>query len=92
VLRKGEFARGTWRDNRYPEIAPTSDATADFNAAVREQLPHTIWASGCQSWYIDDQGQLASWPWSFDKFVDDLRSPNWDDPATIALRPRLEPH
>jgi cyclohexanone monooxygenase len=61
------------------EISPTADAAAAFNAAIRDQLPETIWATGCKSWYIDQRGQVASWPWTFDKFVDDLRAPRWDD-------------
>lgn len=61
------------------EIAPTASAAAAFNAALRDQLPETIWATGCTSWYIDERGQVASWPWTFDKFVDDLRAPRWDD-------------
>ena len=46
--------------------------------AIRAQMPRTIWASGCSSWYIDERGRVASWPWTFDRFVEDLRAPRWD--------------
>ena len=60
-------------------IAPTPRATRAFNEAIRAQMPRTIWASGCSSWYIDERGRVASWPWTFDRFVEDLRAPRWDD-------------
>jgi cation diffusion facilitator CzcD-associated flavoprotein CzcO len=60
-------------------IAPTSAATRAFNDAIHAQLPNTIWASGCQSWYMDARGRIASWPWTFERFVDDLRTPQWTD-------------
>ncbi len=61
------------------EISPKPAASQAFNQALRDQLPQTIWASGCNSWYMDAKGRVASWPWTFEKFVADLRSPAWDD-------------
>ncbi len=59
------------------EIVPTAAATAAFNQAVRDRIPQTIWATGCSSWYIDASGNIASWPWTFDKFEQDLKEPDW---------------
>lgn len=61
------------------EIVPTKEAAKTFNNEVRDKLPTTIWASGCNSWYIDENGNVASWPWTFSKFAQDLSSPNWDE-------------
>ncbi len=60
-------------------IAPKAVAADAFNQAVRDRLPQTVWAGGCQSWYIDNSGNIASWPWTFDKFQQDLAEPNWAD-------------
>ena len=61
------------------EIAPKPAATAAFNEAIEKKLPDTAWASGCNSWYIDKQGRVASWPWSYDKFLADMRQPILED-------------
>ena len=57
------------------EIAPTPDATRTFNDEITAKIPDTIWASGCRSWYIDAQGRVASWPWTYEKFLADMSAP-----------------
>ncbi len=40
-----------------------ADAQARFNERLQRELARTIWASGCRSWYLDDQGRNATlWP------------------------------
>ena len=34
-----------------------------------------MWVTGCQSWYLDDRGIPAVWPWSFDRFREEMREP-----------------
>jgi cyclohexanone monooxygenase len=60
------------------EIAPTPEATAAFNDEVAARMPDTIWASGCRSWYIDGQGRVASWPWTYERFLSDMSAPILD--------------
>lgn len=60
-------------------IMPNQTATDAFNSSVRDRLPATVWASGCDSWYMDDAGNIASWPWTFAKFESDMKQPVWDD-------------
>ena len=66
-------------DQGIKEVAPTQEAAEAFNQQVRDKLPTTVWASGCNSWYIDENGNVASWPWTFSKFAEDLKAPNWDE-------------
>jgi cyclohexanone monooxygenase len=56
-------------------VAPTPEATRDFNDQIAARLPDTIWASGCKSWYIDAKGRVASWPWTYEKFLADMSAP-----------------
>lgn len=67
------------RDGNVAEIAPKPEAATRFNEAVRAALPGTVWATGCNSWYIDAQGNIASWPWTFERFEDEMSEPRWDD-------------
>lgn len=61
------------------EIAPSVRATRAFNDAIAAKMPETVWASGCRSWYIDQSGNVASWPWTYEKFLSDMAEPILDD-------------
>ncbi len=41
-----------------------------------EAAQNTIWVTGCRSWYLDDRGIPAVWPWSFDRFRAEMRRPD----------------
>jgi hypothetical protein len=32
--------------------------------------------TGCRSWYLDDRGVPAVWPFSFDRFRAEMREPD----------------
>jgi len=61
------------------EISPKTEPTEAYNAALREKVAGSIWASGCRSWYIDAKGNVASYPWSFERFEHDMRAPMLGD-------------
>jgi cation diffusion facilitator CzcD-associated flavoprotein CzcO len=61
---------------RCDEISPTSASTRDFEAARVEQARNTVWMTGCRSWYLDESGVPAAWPWSIARFKDVLREPD----------------
>ena len=63
------------RSGRCREISPSEEATARFEAERGEAARSTIWASGCRSWYLDDRGIPMSWPWTFDRFRDEMAAP-----------------
>ena len=68
------------RDGECSEIAPTREALEQFDAARIEAAKRTIWyTGGCQSWYLDAEGIPASWPWTFSRFVEAMREPQWDN-------------
>lgn len=61
------------------EIAAKPDSTAAYNDAVKERMAGSIWASGCRSWYFDKNGNVASYPWSYETFERDMRAPALED-------------
>ena len=67
------------RDGDVATISPKKTAADTFNATLQEKMSDTVWTSGCASWYLDKNGNVASWPWSYDKFTNDLSEPDWDD-------------
>lgn len=48
-----------------------------YNARIQERLAKTVWASGCQSWYLDEAGKNSTtWPgFTFEYRARTLRFP-----------------
>ncbi len=65
-------------------VVPKQEATARFNAAIREAMPGTVWVTGCRSWYLDKNGNPAMWPWTFERFEQDMKQPDLDEYELIA--------
>ncbi len=60
------------------EISASRPALDDFEQSRVEAARKTVWASGCRSWYLDDRGIPAVWPWPFQQFRDEMATPRWD--------------
>jgi len=63
------------RSGRCREVSPTPVAMRDFDVARVEAAKNTVWTTGCRSWYLDDRGIPATWPWTFDRFRDEMEHP-----------------
>jgi cation diffusion facilitator CzcD-associated flavoprotein CzcO len=66
------------RSGEYGEISATQRAMDDFETARTEAAKKTVWMTGCRSWYLDDRGVPATWPWPFDRFRAEMRGPKWE--------------
>ncbi len=44
------------------------EAARAFEQVRVEATKKTVWVTGCRSWYLDDRGIPAAWPWSIDHF------------------------
>jgi cyclohexanone monooxygenase len=60
-------------------ISAKAGPTAAYNALVKEKMASSIWASGCRSWYLDKNGNVASYPWSYATFEREMRTPILND-------------
>jgi cation diffusion facilitator CzcD-associated flavoprotein CzcO len=65
------------------EVCATTEALREFEADREAAVPKTVWVTGCRSWYLDDRGIPAVWPWSFDRFRQAMAAP---DPAAYEVR------
>lgn len=61
------------------EISASREAAARFEAERVEAAQKTVWVTGCRSWYLDDRGVPAAWPWSFTRFREVMREPHLPD-------------
>jgi cation diffusion facilitator CzcD-associated flavoprotein CzcO len=74
----------------YAAASPRHDATERYNAELREALPGTVWAAGCNSWYLGRDGLPELWPFRPERHTEMLREPHL---AEFVLEPaeRLSP-
>lgn len=69
-------------------ISVSREAMQRFDAERREVAKTTIWNSGCRSWYLDADGLPTAWPWTFDRFREEMKTPRLEDyEIKRALRP-----
>lgn len=64
---------------RAREVCASHAAAERFEVARVEAARRTVWATGCRSWYLDDRGVPAAWPWTFDRFREDMARPDLAD-------------
>jgi len=62
-------------DGRWTQVSATREAAERFEAERVERAKNTIWVTGCRSWYLDDRGIPAVWPWTFDRFREEMSQP-----------------
>lgn len=67
------------RQGRCTSLQPSGDACATFNEKVRAAMGNTVWVSGCSSWYLDQNGNPILWPWTLERFVEDMHEPIFDE-------------
>jgi cation diffusion facilitator CzcD-associated flavoprotein CzcO len=66
-------------------IEVTRRASEDFNRELRAALAHTVWHTGCTSWYVDENGNDPNqWPWLWSAF---RRRTARIEPGAYALSP-----
>jgi len=66
---------GQIRAGKCREISASARATAEFEATRSAAAKKSIWATGCDSWYLDKHGVPASWPWTPSRFFEEMASP-----------------
>jgi hypothetical protein len=60
-------------------VSATAAATGRFETDRVVAARKTVWMTGCRSWYLDDRGIPAAWPWSFDRFRAAMAAPDLAD-------------
>jgi cation diffusion facilitator CzcD-associated flavoprotein CzcO len=64
------------RSGEAREISATQQALDEHETARVEAVEGTVWVTGCQSWYLDDRGIPAVWPWPFTRFREVMAEPD----------------
>jgi cation diffusion facilitator CzcD-associated flavoprotein CzcO len=67
------------REGKATAIVPKAEAAQAFHKLLLEATQNTVWVTGCNSWYLDEEGVPIAWPWSAKHFHKALRRPIFDD-------------
>jgi cation diffusion facilitator CzcD-associated flavoprotein CzcO len=64
-------------------------ALKKFNEEIQDQLSRTVWASGCDSWYIRSDGKIVTlYPGSAKRFANERRTLNLDHYDVVLTKPK----
>ncbi|MCY1442917.1 putative monooxygenase [compost metagenome] len=66
------------RSGQCQEVSAAQSALDAYNVARKEAARKTVFGSGCNSWYLDAEGIPNTWPWSQQRFKDEMAAPQLD--------------
>ena len=61
-----------WQMGTIETIEARPEAMQDWHAMIKAKMGHTVWSSGCSSWYLDADGDPLTWPDTWNKWVDSM--------------------
>jgi cation diffusion facilitator CzcD-associated flavoprotein CzcO len=64
------------RSGKAREICASEEAARVLEAERVEATRNTVWSTGCRSWYLDDRGIPVAWPWTVQRFRDEMAAPD----------------
>lgn len=65
-----------FRDGEIDTVEVTEEATTRFNDDVSAALGPTVWNTGCNSWYLTEEGNVDLWPYDRKTMTGMLRRPD----------------
>lgn len=79
-----------WRQGTVDTIEAKQESLEDFNHYLKAGMKDTAWVGGCQSWYLDGDGDPAMWPYTWKQWVKEMAEPDMNDFVVESLTPRAE--
>ena len=68
-----------WCQGHFDEMDVKPQAMQAFNHYLKQGMSKTVWVGGCNSWYLDKDGDPAMWPYSWKQWVNEMAAPAWSD-------------
>lgn len=76
-----------WRNDEFDELEAKPEAVDNFMAYIKEGLQNTAWVGGCQSWYLDADGDPILWPYTWERWVEEMQEPDMASYNTQKISP-----
>ena len=74
-----------WRQHEFDAIEATPTAVQRFADYIKKGMSKTVWVSGCQSWYLDGDGEPILWPYTFQRWEAEMAEPAMNDFDTVSF-------
>jgi len=68
-----------WQAGVLDTIEAKPEAMRYWSAMLKSRMGHTVWASGCQSWYLDADGDPLTWPDTWKHWLAAMQAPDLGD-------------
>ncbi len=68
-----------WRQEQMETIEAKPEALKSWNQELRQKMGRTVWASGCNSWYLDADGDPLTWPDTWKAWLAAMEKPVFTD-------------
>ncbi|MEH6589684.1 MAG: NAD(P)/FAD-dependent oxidoreductase [Halioglobus sp.] len=68
-----------WRQHEFDAIEVKPSAVQRFTDYIKKGMSKTVWVSGCQSWYLDSDGDPILWPYTFQRWEAEMAEPLMND-------------
>jgi len=65
-----------WQQGQLNTIEAKPEAVERWRAMLKSKMSHTVWASGCNSWYLDKDGDPLTWPDKWKNWVTMMKDIN----------------
>jgi cation diffusion facilitator CzcD-associated flavoprotein CzcO len=68
-----------WQEGKLKSIEAKPAAVIAWRGLLKSRMKHTVWTSGCNSWYLDKDGDPLSWPDKWKNWVAMMNTVNTAD-------------
>jgi cation diffusion facilitator CzcD-associated flavoprotein CzcO len=68
-----------WRAGALDTIEAEPAAMTAWNDMLKSKMGHTVWTSGCKSWYLDADGEPLAWPDNWANWLKAMSKPDLND-------------
>ncbi|MEM8496542.1 MAG: NAD(P)/FAD-dependent oxidoreductase [Pseudomonadota bacterium] len=68
-----------WQRSEFDAIEVKESAVERFASYIRTGMKNTVWLGGCQSWYLDGDGDPILWPYTWEQWVEEMSEPEISD-------------
>lgn len=68
-----------WRNQEFDAVEVKQSAVKRFADYMKAGMSKTVWVGGCQSWYLDGDGDPILWPYTFQQWEKEMAEPDMQD-------------
>ena len=68
-----------WQDGILKTVEPKQAAVNSYNSLIKAGFDGTAWKGGCQSWYLDNEGNPVLWPYTWKQWEKGMQEPKLID-------------